>query len=371
MPEPMTDAYRANARPYLYGDEREHLLLALDSGQYGHGEITEQFERAVADHLGVPDLVAVSTGTDALEIALTAAGIGRGDEVVVPSMTFCSTIQAVIAAGARPRFAEVDPQTLCVTDETIMEAVTDQTTAVMPVLYGGRAVDLRSIHDELAEHGITVVEDAAQAFGSHEGNVPVGATGVLTCFSFGPIKSLTCGQGGAIVPRNEAEATAARQMRLVGMAESPAERARSTSYRVERVGIRAHMSQLNAAIGLAQLAHFEKTRAVRKELWRSYAAALADVPGVQLVNCDVERTVPSMCVVLVNERDRVYEALRAKGIGVGAHYPPNHRQPAFSDWFRPLPVTEDIGRRVLTLPFHQHMALGDAQIVAEALEAAL
>ncbi|MBC2906415.1 DegT/DnrJ/EryC1/StrS family aminotransferase [Streptomyces cupreus] len=257
MPELMVGAYRQNARPYLYGNERERLVLALEAGQYGHGELTEAFEQAVAEYLGVPDVIAVATGTDALQIALTAAGIGPGDEVVVPSMTFCATIQAIIAAGARPRFAEVAPHTMCVTSDTIMEAVNEQTRAVMPVLYGGRAVDLSGIRGELAARSITVVEDAAQAFGSYEDEVPVGATGALTCFSFGPIKSLTCGQGGAIVPRCEDEATAARQMRLVGIAESPAKRARSTSYRVERLGIRAHMSQLNAAIGLAQLPHFD------------------------------------------------------------------------------------------------------------------
>ncbi|MFF8845880.1 DegT/DnrJ/EryC1/StrS family aminotransferase [Streptomyces sp. NPDC015127] len=360
-----------NARPFLHGAELEAVRTVLDSGQYGHGEVTERFEQALAAFLGVPDVVAVASGTAALHIGLVAAGIGPGDEVIVPSMTFCATVQAIEATGARPRFAEVDPDTLCITSQNVLEAITPATRAVMPVLYGGRPVDLTAIHGELAIRNITIVEDAAHAFGSFCGSRRVGATGLVTCFSFGPIKNLTCGQGGAIVPRSLEEATHARRMRLLGMVEPPAERARSTSYRVEGFGLRAQMSQINAAIGLVQLEYFPTMEAQRKDLWRDYTRALKNVDGVALVDVDVEQSVPSLCAVRVPGRDRVFEIMRSRDIGVGAHYPPNHLQPAFSRWHRPLPVTEQIGSEIMTLPFHPAMGPHEVSAVVSALEGAL
>jgi dTDP-4-amino-4,6-dideoxygalactose transaminase len=364
-------AYSRNARPYLYGDELNAVAAVLDTGQYGHGEVTEQFERALADFLGIEDVVAVANGTTALHIALAVAGVGPGDEVVVPSMTFCATVQAILACGAEPRFAEVDPASMCMTAANVREALTPSTRAVMPVLYGGRAVDLSEVREELDDRGIVVVEDAAHAFGSWAGDVRVGAAGHLTCFSFGPIKNLTCGQGGALVPRNTQEVEHARHMRLLGMVESPAERARSTAYRVQGVGVRGHLSQINAAIGLAQLARFPAGAAKRADLWRSYEAALDGVAETRLIDVDVARSVPSMCAVLVADRDRVFHALQQRGIGVGTHYPPNHLQPAFAACHRPLPVTERLGREILTLPFHQAMETEDVAAVVTALKGAL
>ncbi|MFI2184588.1 DegT/DnrJ/EryC1/StrS family aminotransferase [Streptomyces sioyaensis] len=370
---PMATApYAQNARPFLYGGELEGIAEVLASGQYGHGDVTEQFERALADFLGVDDVMAVASGTAALHIALTVAGIGPGDEVIVPSMTFCATVQAILACGAHPRFAEVDPATLCLRPRDVMDALTPRTRAVLPVLYGGRAVDLSDIREALDEREIVVVEDAAHAFGSYRGTARVGSTGdALTCFSFGPIKTLTCGQGGALVPRNPGQATRARRMRLLGMAESPAERARHITYHVEGFGLRAHLSQINAVIGLAQLKHFPALEAQRKELWRAYAEALDDATGVHLVDVDVERSVPTLCAVRVPERDQVFTALRDQGIGVGTHYPPNHLQDAFRRWRRPLLITEQIGNEILTLPFHQMMTTDDVRFVAKAVREVL
>lgn len=216
-----------------------------------------------------------------------------------------------------------------------------------------------------AAQGITVIEDASHAFGSYAGELLVGAAGALTCFSFGPIKNLTCGQGGMIVPRNALEAAACRRLRGLGIVESAARRAEATGYTVEGFGLRVQMSSLNAAIGSAQLSRFPQAEAKRKTLWRAYATALqgvagvAGVAGVTVVDVDVERSVPHLCAVLVHTgRDRVFRSLRARDVGVGTHYPPNHLQPAFAPWHRSLPVTERIGREIMTLPFHQHLGGG-------------
>lgn len=360
-----------NASPYLYGQEAAAVARVLESGQYGHTDVTEEFEHRIADFLGVPDAVAVTSGTAALHTALLAAGVGPGREVVVPSMTFCATVQVILAIGATPRFCDIDPATLCVTDHLVMEALTPATAAVMPVLFGGRAVDLSTIRGELTERGIAIVEDAAHAFGSRNGRHKVGATGDLTCFSFGPIKNLTCGQGGMVIPRTRREADTVRRIRLLGVVQSQAERAESTGYRVEGVGLRYQMSGINAAIGLAQLDRFDQTERTRRTLWRAYRHALAPLDGVTLVDVDPDRSVPHLCQVRAAHRDDVFAQLRGQGIGVGVHYPPNHLQPAFSTWRRPLPTTEQVAGEILTLPFHQHLTETDVDQVVTALEHAL
>ncbi|MCR8577426.1 DegT/DnrJ/EryC1/StrS family aminotransferase [Streptomyces sp. Isolate_219] len=362
-----------NARPYLYGGEEAAIASALSAGQYNHGAVTEEFEQALAAFVGVPDVVAVASGTAALHVGLLAAGVGPGHEVVVPSFTFCATVQAILAAGARPRFVEVNPDTGCVEPAEVLGALTPDTRAVMPVLYGGRAIDLSPVRPALDEQGINVVEDAAQAFGSWQGERRVGATGVVTCFSFGPIKNLTCGLGGAIVPRTPLEADICRRLRGLGIVESAARRTEVTTYTINGFGMRVQMSPLNAAVGLVQLVHFAEAETRRRALWRAYAAALDGIDGVSLVDADVDRTVPALCAVRVldGRRDRVFHTLLERGIGVGVHYPPNHTQPAFAAWHRPLPVTEHLGGQIMTLPFHQHLTEAAAEYITGELRAAL
>lgn len=365
---------RRNASPYLYGQEAEAIGRVLEAGQYGHTDLTEDFEHRIAEFLGVRDPVAVASGTAALHLALLAAGVGVGDEVVVPSMTFCATIQAIIATGAEPRFIDIDPATLCVTSELVMEAVTDSTTAVLPVLFGGRPVDLTDVQSELSRRGVAIVEDAAHAFGSRSGAQRVGATGALTCFSFGPIKNLTCGQGGMVIPRTSQDADRLRQLRGLGLSQSSqsqSDRASVTNYQVDGFGLRYQLSGLNAAIGLVQLDHFATTAHARRQLWRNYAAALAGLDGVALVDVDVEHAVPHLCQVRVPHRDIVFHELRGRDVGVGVHYPPNHLQPAFARWRRALPATERAGGEVLTLPFHQHLTNNDIDLVASTLDRTL
>lgn len=168
---------RRNASPYLYGPEIAAVSRVLEGGQYGHTDITEEFERRIADFLGVPDVVALASGTAALHTALLAAGVGPGREVIVPSMTFCATVQAILAVGASPHFVDIDPATLCVSDQLVMDAVTDRTAAVIPVLFGGRPVDISAVQEQLDERGVVVIEDAAHAFGSRHGIRRVGAVG--------------------------------------------------------------------------------------------------------------------------------------------------------------------------------------------------
>ncbi|MGF6888068.1 dTDP-4-amino-4,6-dideoxygalactose transaminase [Nocardia sp. GAS34] len=370
LPRTESLAVARNAGPYLHGPETTALTAALEAGQYGHNTETEVFEQELAEFLGVADVVTAHRGTAALHMALMAAGIERGDEVVVPSQTFCATVHAIRAAGGVPRFADLDPATQCVTPETVEAAITAHTRAVLPVFYGGRAVDLTELR--LADRDIAVVEDAAHAFGSrHRDGRRVGATGQLTCFSFGPIKNITSIEGGAVVARNRREAERLRAMRTLGIRASQLTRIRTTDYRVDGAGLPYHLSAVHAAVGRVQLAHFDHIVDRRKSLWRSYSQALAQLEGVRLVDVDIDNTVPFNLVVRVGDRDQVFARMKAAGIGVGVHYPPNHTQPAFERWHRRLPTTEQSATQLLSLPFHPAMTDTDVTTVAAALADAL
>jgi dTDP-4-amino-4,6-dideoxygalactose transaminase len=372
MEDTMAAAVAWNARPFLHGTEAAEMLSALHSLNWGNSSLVADFEQGLAAFLGVPDVVTVSSGTIALHIGLLAAGVGAGDEVVVPSMTFCASVQAILASGARPRFVEVDPESLCVTAADLLDAVTPATRAVMPVLYGGRAVDMSGVRDALRVRGIVIIEDAAHAFGSWCGPVRVGATGNLTAFSFDPIKNLTSGEGGALVPVDADQARVIRAMRGLGAVGSTAPDALESVTSVEYPGVRARLSAMHAAVGVVQLRHFGVVEAKRRSLWRAYAAELQDVEGLTLVDVDIDRSVPFHLVVRVmSGRDQLFRLMRGKSVGVGIPYPPNHLEPAFAAWHRPLPVTEVLGQQIMSLPFHPAMAEDDVRLVVSMLREAM
>ncbi|MFJ1742587.1 DegT/DnrJ/EryC1/StrS family aminotransferase [Streptomyces microflavus] len=358
---------RYNARPYLHGPETAAMAAAMEAGQYGHGPQADLFESELAAYLGVPDVVAVSSATTGIHLALMACGVGPGDEVIVPSQTFAATIQPIVALGAFPRFIDHHPDTLCIEPEAVREAITPATRVVLPVLYGGRPVGLGSIAPELEHRGIQVVEDAAQAFGSQRV-----ASRATTVYSFGPIKQLTALVGGAIVPRTTDQADALRRMRALGITSSQTQRIQTTTYTVDGPGLRGVLPDVNAAVGRVQLARFDTVAARRVALWKAYAHALHGTPDVSLVDVGVgDGTVPFNCVVRVPDRDRVHRTMQVRGIGVGVHYPPNHLQPAFARFTRPLPVTERVAGEILSLPFHPAMTPDDARWTATALLEAL
>ncbi|MBV7245845.1 DegT/DnrJ/EryC1/StrS family aminotransferase [Streptomyces sp. MW-W600-10] len=360
------------ARPFLHGPERERIVEALLSGNWGNGPVTQEFEQGLAAFLGVPDVVAVASGTVALQLGLLAAGIGPDDEVIVPSLTFCASVQAILACGAFPRFVEVNPNTLCVEGDDVLGALTPATRAVMPVLYGGRAVDLTGVQGALDDRDITVIEDAAHAFGSYRGAKRVGGTGALTAFSFDPIKNLTAGEGGAVVPRGPEEGRALRRMRDLGMARSSVQKSPITEYAVETFGLRARLSSINAAIGVVQLQNFSTVESRRKNLWRSYKSALRGLENLSVVDLDIENTTPFHFVVRIpSGRDSVLKFLTDRGVAVGVPYPPNHLEPAFSAWHRELPVTEMLGQQIMSLPFHPHMGEEDVRHVSSLVDLAL
>jgi len=360
------------ARPSVGDDEAAAVAEVLASGWLGSGPKSRAFEEALAEVLGVEHVVVVANGTAAIHVALEAFGLGAGDEVIVPSLTFAACVQAILATGARPVFAEIERDTVCIDVDDAAARVTSRTKAIVPVHYGGRPCNL----DALTEIGPLVISDAAHAFGSTYRGRPVATYGDASTFSFDPIKTITCGEGGAVALHDADIAQRIRRLRVLGIDTEGYARANAQRFHGQVVvdhGFRYHLSDINAAIGLEQLKKYEWLRDRRRAILARYQEALREVDGVALLDADPAEVVPFHFVLRVlRDRDGVLAALREGGIAAGVHYPPNHLQPAFAEFEEgPLPVTEEVGNQILTLPLFPDLSDEQVDFVCETLVAAL
>jgi perosamine synthetase len=344
-------------RPYTGAEEADAVRRVLESGWLGMGEVTREFERRVAALAGARNAVAVATGCAALHVALAACELGPGDEVIVPSLSFVGGVQAILAVGARPVFCEALPGSATLDVDDAARRVTPRTRAIMAVDYAGFPCALDEVAALAREHGLVVIEDGAHAFGSSYGGRPVGSIADVTAFSFDPVKSVTCGEGGALTTDDDDLAERARLCRNLGVGDDAASRQRvdrGWDYRTLVQGFRYQLSDLNAGIGLAQIDRFETFRRRKQELLSRYLARLKKTDALRPIAGDVGESFPFLCVVRVSggKRDGVMRALAAEGISSSVHFPPNHLQPAFAAYASPLPVTERLYGELLTLPLY-------------------
>ncbi len=340
------------------------VTQVLDSGNYVLGERVAEFETAFADHCGVRHAVAVNTGTSALHLALLAASIGPGDEVVTVPMTFVATVAAVLYAGATPRFVDVDPVTWTMDPDALKRALTPRTKAIMPVHLHGRLADMTAIRAIADAAGIPVIEDAAQAHGAEQDGRRAGAHGTLGCFSFYPGKNLgACGEGGALVTDRDDLAARARMLRDWGQSERYCHTLRGFNYR---------MDAIQGAVLNVKLRHLDQWTARRRAVARAYEDALAATP--------IQRAAPAgddhvwhVYAVRVRDRDAVRQELTARGIMTGIHYPvPVHLQPAYADLgygAGDFPVSEQLAREFLSLPIYPELTGPQIDAVCDALRA--
>jgi UDP-2-acetamido-2-deoxy-ribo-hexuluronate aminotransferase len=342
------------------------IQRVLDHGQYIMGPEVAQLETQLAAFVGVPHCITVSSGTEALLIALMALGVQAGDEVITSPFTFAATAEVIALLGAVPVFVDVEPGT-CNLDATQVEAaITPRTKALMPVSLYGQVADMAELNAIAARHGLPVVEDAAQSFGaSYQG----GRSGGLSTFgatSFFPSKPLGCyGDGGALFTADAALAQAAREIRVHGQ---------SARYTHTRVGVGGRMDTLQCAVVLAKLPRFEWELARRRALGTRYAALLADV-NVELLTVRPDRDcVWGQYTVFVQARERVQAALKDAGIPTAVHYPrPLHQQAAYAA-FAPAggcPVAEQVAHTVMSLPMSPDLSEADQDRVVAALAAAV
>jgi dTDP-4-amino-4,6-dideoxygalactose transaminase len=355
-PEVPLFATRAALAPLL-DEVAARQRAVLDSGRYVLGPEVEAFEAEFASFVGVRHCVGVANGTEALTIALRALGVQAGDEVVVPALTFYATAEAVVNAGARPVFCDVDPGTFAMTAATAEPAIGERTTALLPVHLFGNPAPMDELRDLAEARGLRLLEDAAQAAGATLGGRSIGSLGDAAAFSFFPSKNLGgFGDGGAILTDDDGVAVSARRLRAHGSEDRQSH---------TEVGYNSRLDELQAASLRVLLPHLDEWTAARRRVARAYEAA-----GLgELVELPRETPGGEACyhlyVVLSEERERLAAGLAEAGVQSRAYYTtPLHRQPAMEPYApeRPLPGAERVAATSLALPMGP--ALAEAQIAA-------
>lgn len=360
------------SRPSINTEELEEIRKVFKTGWLGLGSAVFEFENAVKEYLGAKNVIAVNTGTTALHIALDAFGIKEGDEVIVPSLTFCASIQVITALGARPVFCEINPDNLNMDVSDVKRRITMKTKAIMPVHYCGQACDMDALMEVRKNNNIVIIEDAAHAFGSSYNGKKIGSFGNATCFSFDPIKNLTCGEGGAVVLSDDTIAELIRTKRILGIDKDTWHRYRNERawfYEVTMQGYRYHMSNINAAIGIAQLKKFELFIKKKKDIVQKYNDAFINIDRIKILSWNLRETAPFtyMIRILNSDRENLIAFLKTKGVGTGIHYIPNHLQPFFKPFATSLPITEQIAEEILTLPLYFDMTEENVSMVIESV----
>jgi dTDP-4-amino-4,6-dideoxygalactose transaminase len=364
------------APPDLGESEIAEVVATLRSGWLSTGPRVARFERDFAAYTGAAHAVAVNSCTAALHLSLLASGVGPGDDVVTTPLTFCATANVIVHSGATPIFADVDPRTHNLTPAAAVAASTERTRAWLPVHFAGRPIDTSGFRQAAASRQVVVIEDAAHCVEGRSGGQPIGTTADFTCFSFYATKNLTTGEGGMVTTASADVADRLRVLSLHGLATGawarygPDSRAR---YAVVAAGFKYNMSDLQAAIGLHQLASLERRHARRASIWSRYDAAFAGLP--------IERPAPveggdrharHLYTVLIDptvsghSRDDVRARLREAGVMTSIHFPALHLEPYYRERFgyRPgmCPVAESVSARTLSLPLSS--GLTDAAVHA-------
>lgn len=349
----MTQKMIPAAKPMIGDEERAAVDRVLRSGMIAQGPEVAAFEQEFADQLvGGRTCVAVNSGTAGLHLGLLAAGVGPGDEVIVPSFTFAATANSVALTGATPVFADIDPDTYCLTAVAAEVVVTDRTVAIMPVHLYGHPADMTALAEVAARRGLQLFEDAAQAHGATWNGQPVGAFGSFGMFSLYPTKNMTSGEGGMVSCATPEIARSVRLLRNQGM---------ERRYENEVVGFNARMTDVHAAIGRVQLA--------KLPAWNAQRAANAEFLSANLEGVGIPTVAPGATHVwhqytirVPEDRDGFAKALAEQyGVGSGVYYPiPNHELPSFGV-VADLPVTARACAEVLSLPIHTALTPEDLE----------
>jgi dTDP-4-amino-4,6-dideoxygalactose transaminase len=371
------DSYLAFGTPDFTDAEIDAVARVMRTGWVGMGQETIAFEKELSEYIGAPEVVTVNSCTSALFLALLVEGIGPGDEVIVPSLTWCATANAALYLGATPVFCDVDPQSMCVTPETIAAKITPRTKAVIVVHYGGYAIDVDALRASFPAN-IAIVEDAAHALGAVHGNGKrVGASGNTVCFSFYANKNLSTADGGAIALFDSDKAERLRCLRMSGLESNAWSRYTKPSNvsvaGIVELGYKMNFTDLQAAIGRVQLHRFEDMGLLRKRIADRYKILLQNVVPFQrgaFETCHARHLLVARFDSAITgiPRNDLLLALRAKNIGVSVHYTPLHQQPLYSkSGVSPLPTTENLAQQIMTLPISAKMCLSDVDYVAEQL----
>ncbi len=352
------------AKPIIGDDEREAVDRVLRSGMVAQGPEVAAFEREFADHFvqGRP-VVAVNSGTSGLHLGLLAAGVGPGDEVIVPSFTFAATGNSVALTGATPVFADIEPETFTLDPASVEASITDRTKGIMPVHLYGHPARMRELEALAAGRGLALYEDAAQAHGAALDGRPVGTFGAFAMFSLYPTKNMTSGEGGMIAAADDVIARNARLLRNQGM---------ERQYENEVIGFNARMTDIHAAIGRVQLTKVDAWTLARQD---NAAFLDANLIGVVVppVAAGAVHVYHQYTIRVRDDRDGFVKALKDEHqVGSGVYYPiPNHRLPSLSPYAPglDLPETEKAASEVVSLPVHPSLSQADLERIVAAVNA--
>jgi UDP-4-amino-4-deoxy-L-arabinose-oxoglutarate aminotransferase len=363
-------------RPSIGEGEIAGVTECLKSRWITTGSLCATFENQFKVLTGAPHAVSVCSATAGMHLTLLALGICRGDEVITPSMTFASTVNMISLLGARPVFVDIDYGTLNINTDEIEQRITPRTRAIIPVHFAGAPADMEKIMNIAGRHGATVIEDAAHAVGTRYRGTHAGGFGGIAIFSFHPLKNITTGEGGMVTHRDDALDKQLRALRFHGIERDAWKRygkGGNPDYDIEEPGYKYNLTDIQAALGIAQLARLEEINRRRSELVNLYREGLKDVEGIEL---PVDTPYPHthsrhLFVVKVKamERPRFMERLSAYNIGYGLHFPPCHLLKYVKERFgvTSLPETERAGREILSLPLFPDMADDDVLYVCEAV----
>ena len=386
---PLLDAGRSDylvfGSPALGEQEIAEVVATLRSGWIGTGPRVQRFEREFAEYVDSPHAVAVSSCTAALHLALLALGVGPGDEVIVPAMTFAATANVVVHTGARPVFADVDRTTLCLDAEDASRRVTARTRAIIPVHFAGRPCEMDSILALSRDHRLAVVEDCAHAIETLYHGRHAGLLGDFGAFSFYVTKNVITAEGGMVTTRDAAAARRLKTLGLHGLDADAWMRYSDSGYRhyeVVEPGFKYNMTDLQAALGIHQLARVEQNLVRRQAIWVRYDAAFADMPiFLPAPEAPGTRHARHLYTLLLDidrlrvDRDAVQAALHELKIGTGIHYRALHLHRYYSDTYGyargDLPNSEWISDRTLSLPLSPKLDDDDVDDVIHAVRRTL
>jgi len=351
--------------------EKQAILEVLDKEFLGMGEEVQKFEQKIKKYLDTNmEVVCVNTGTSALHLALSGLDIGIGDEVLVPSLTYIASYQAISATGAIPISCEINPTTLFIDVNDAKNKITKNTKAIMPVHYASSSKGMEDIYNLAKKYNLRVVEDAAQAFGSKRDDELVGQNGDIVCFSFDGIKNITSGEGGAILSSDKNFIERVKDARLLGVQKDTDKRfegKRSWDFEVEHQGFRYHMSNIMAAIGLVQLNRLDDFKTKRQNIAKKYINDLKDITEIEFLDFDYNKIMPHIFVIKAKKRDELRDYFISKDIECGVHYKPNHLLSKYNS-DEALPITEMIYTNILTLPCHTDLTIDEQNYVIKIIK---
>jgi len=377
----MRDDFLIFGSPALEEDDIAEVVATLRSGWIGTGPRVARFEEMFREYVGARHAIAVNSCTAALHLSMVVSGVGPGDEVITTPMTFCATANAVLHTGAVPVFVDVDPVTGCIDPDRIASAVTERTKAILPVHYAGRPCEMDRIQALARRHSLLVIEDAAHAIEAAYHGRKIGTIGQLTCFSFYVTKNVVTAEGGMVTTDDAEMAAKIKMYALHGMSKDAWRRFSDEGYKHYEVtfpGFKYNMTDIQAALGIHQLARVDRNWKRRDEIWAQYDEGLAALP--------LERPAPSapgtvharhLYTVLIDtkatgkSRDRVLNELIRLNIGTGVHYTALHLHPYYRERFGfaegAFPHAERIGDRTLSLPLSSKLTNVDVKDVIKAL----